>query len=207
MNRAFCFVVFLAVMGLSSSVALAREATPAADFLTPDPADCQVQPRTVENLTRLLATPVTSEATPDPARFVAPEGEPASDAAIAGVTATVNEMYACVNANAFLRMFSLYTDSLLSRMLVSEDVAPEALGLFATPVPPEAAVDRTSVAVRDVEVLADGRVGAWVVSHSPLGDGSDVTSYLIFIEQDGRYLVDDMVTLPAGSAQGTPAAG
>lgn len=207
MIRLFCAVTFLLVMGLAPSVAGAQEATPVAGFVTPDPAECTVAPRTIDDLKRYIATPTAADATPDPATFQVPDGEPANDAQIAGVTATVNEVNACANANAFLRMFALYSDGYLARSIPAEDLNPDALVYLATPIAPQEPNVRFSYDVRDIVVLDDGRIGALVTTFSPYGGGSYSTAWMAFIEQDGRYLVDDIVNLPGDSDQATPAAG
>ncbi len=190
------------------SAASAQDATPAADQVTPDPAACQVEPRTIETLTTFLATPAAVDATPEietgtPETFVVPEGEPADAETVAGVTATAHELFACYNANAYLQVFGLFTDEYLTRSFAEEGVNEEALGFFSMPAearPPEA---RESVAVRDVQVLADGRVGAFLVVRNPEAGDALVMDYTIFVEQDGRYLIDDVIFLPAEDEQGS----
>jgi hypothetical protein len=199
-RRLWIFAV-VALVGLSSGGVAAQDASPAAaDFVTPDPAECQVPPRTVDELVQFLATPAAGEpaaATPD---ALPTGGEPADPDTVAAVNGVTQEIYACINANAFLRVFALYTDAYISRSLVDEDVNPEALGLFATPIAPQAADERTSIAVSRVELLPDGRVGALVTSRDPLGDGADSPSYYIFTETNGRWLVDDVILNPTGAA-------
>lgn len=194
MFRRSCVVVILVLLGFMSGTVAAQEATPTGEFITPDPAECTVQPRTVDELMRFLATPAgAAQATPD---ILLSEGEPADAEVAAEVTATTRELYACYNANAFLQVFALFTDDYLARSMSSEGIAPEAIGLFATPIAAQAADERISIAVRDVQLLPDGRVGATVISRSPLGDGAESPSTYIFVERDGRWLVDDMILDP-----------
>ncbi len=203
MIRLLSAVGFLLILGLVPSAASAQMATPAAGFITPDPAACTVEPRTVEELKAYLADPGTPAATPDPADFTVPSGAPADEDQTAGVTATIDELNACVNANAFLRMFALYSDGYLARSLVAGDLNPDALNYFATPVAPQEADKRLSYEVQDIVVLDDGRIGAVIVTFSPYG-GSYSSEWIAFVEQDGRYLVDEIVALPDSA---TPAAG
>ena len=150
----------------------------------------------------LLATPSAGAASPTldgatPEVFVAPEGEPADDEIVAGVTATASGLYACYNANAFLRVFALFTDEYLARSFAEEGITEAAVGYLGASIEPQPAGERLSVAVQDVQVRADGRVGAFVASHNPAGDGENAVGYYVFIEQDGRYLIDEVVVLPA----------
>ena len=126
-----------------------------------------------------------------------PEGEPADDETVAGVTATANELYACYNANAFLQVFALHTDEYMARSFAEEGITEVAVGYLAAtlePNPPEA---WQSIGVQDVTLLPDGRVGALLVGHNPVGAGVGFVDYYIFIEQDGRYLIDEVVFPPA----------
>lgn len=196
MYRRLWILAVLLLLGLSSGGVAAQEASPAAaDFVTPDPAGCQVKPRTVDELRAYVtaATAATPAATPD-----ATEGEPADAATVDAVTTVTREIYACLNANAFLRMFALYSDGYLSRSLATEDINPDALVYFATPIAPQDADARYSMAIRDVRVLADGRVSVLVVDRTPLGDNKENTTIYIFVEHDGGWLVDDIVNNPAG---------
>ena len=52
-----------------------------------------------------------------------------------------------------------------------------------------------SIGVRDVIVLEDGRVGAYLVGHNPEAENGNFLDYTIFVEQDGRYAIDDVVFL------------
>lgn len=195
----------LLLAGLAPLAADAQEATPASDFVTPDPESCQIRPRTIENLATFLATPSAGTASPSitsatPQVPTAPDGMPADQDVVEGVTVTVYELYACYNANDFLRVFAFFTDGYMARSFASEDISPEAIGLFATPIPSQAADERISILIQDVQVLVDGRIGANVITHSPLGDGADSPSYYIFVEQDGRYLVDEVILPPVDAA-------
>ena len=201
MRRLFSVAAFLLVMGLAPPIVGAQDATPEVDLVTPDPAECVVEPRSIENILSYVATPsadgssTTLEgATPESTAL--PEGEPASEEIVAGVTDTVHEIYACLNANSFLQVFALYTDEYVARSVVEEGITEYGIGLLATPIAPQGADERDSFAVRDVQVLDDGRVGAYIVSSNPLGGGTLSTTFEIFVEQDGRYLVDEIIFLP-----------
>jgi hypothetical protein len=182
MHRRFWILAVLLLMGLAPRGAAAQEATPSDAFVTPDPAECQVAPRTVDEL-GAFASPEAL-----------PAGEPADDATTAEVTATIREITACANANAFLRMFALYSDAYLARSMASEDLNPDALALFATPIAPQAADARISIAIEAITTLPDGRASVVVTSRSPLGGNTESTSTYVLVKQDGRWLVDDIIT-------------
>ena len=188
MYRRLWILAVLVLLGLSSGGVAAQEASPAPDdFVTPDPADCTVEPRTVDELRAYLEMPAPS--TPVAATAV-PEGEPADDETAAAATSIINEFYACINANAFLRSYGLYSDAFLESSIAGQDLNPDALELFATPIAPQAEGKRVSIAVGDIEVLEDGRVSVAVVSRTPLGDNVESTTTFILVEQEGRWLID-----------------
>ena len=127
MGRLIALVVVLlslAVVGPAGT--RAQDATPgtgAAAFpITPDPADCQVAPRSADELLALWygpdGSPVATAATP-PAEaateVTVPLGPRADEASAAAVAATVGEVFACFEAGDTLRAFALFTDDLARR--------------------------------------------------------------------------------------------
>jgi pimeloyl-ACP methyl ester carboxylesterase len=180
----------------------AHQATPSPAALglelpmSPDPARCQIAPRPVEDFAGLIGTPVA----PTPAVFTEPTGTPADQGIVDAVTATIIEFAACQSAGDFLRVGALYTDAGLAEDFTWVDA--DALGfLAATPEP--AAQDSWQVvhSVSQVEVLDDGRVGARVEFGKDARYGAD---YLIFAEQDRRYLIDHFVDELLVTAEGVP---
>lgn len=192
----------------------AQETTPVAVPVTPDPAACRSEPRTIDELYALLGTPVPtasdtelSVSTPaaGPAPVSLPAGEPADSATVGAITATIVEAYACFNAGDYLRAFALYSDEALQRFAEQGPFTKDIAAFFLAT--PEAFPEdfRSSVlAVRDVRVLPDGRVGALVDTDDPtsLPEGTDV-DFVVFVEQGDRYLIDEEIT----DLEGSPAAG
>lgn len=185
----------------------AQEATPVAELVTPDPALCQVAPRPPESLAAFVGTPPAGPSTPvgaAPTPFVPPAGAAADATTVAGVTATAQELFACYNANDLARVVALFTDDYLRRSFAVEGVTAEALRLFAAPPEARPAAEREAISVRDVRLLPDGRVGALLVGRNPAATPPDFTDFTVFVERDGRYLIDDVVLLPP-EAVATPA--
>ncbi|HEX2282747.1 MAG TPA: hypothetical protein VHG52_13400 [Thermomicrobiales bacterium] len=199
-------VLVVVLTGALQSGVKAQGATPTADFITPDPDECMVEPRSLEALTA-LAAPSGAAATPQAAAESTPSdlptGGPADAETIAAVTATATELFACYNANDLLRVFALFTDDYLERAFAAEGVTGEALGFFAAPQAARPEEERESVSVRDVQVLPDGRVGAFLVVRNPAAADSEAVDFTVFVEAEGRYLIDDVVFLTPG-AIGTP---
>lgn len=186
-----------ALLALGLGQAGAQDATPVAPAGTPTAATCDAEPRPLADFQALIGAPIP----PTPATFAPPAGEPAGDEIVTDVTATFNGLVACFNATDLLRFGGYYTDAGFR-----EDVAPTAeqfVPIIQAGIvfPPDIAI--SVVDVRDVVVLDDGRVGAVVVYASPEGETTD---YIIFAEENGRYLIDFFVDEYGETAPATPAA-
>ena len=56
--------VALAIVALAPGVTLAQVGTPTPDFVSPDSAECQIAPRSIDSIASALATP-----SPEPPRW------------------------------------------------------------------------------------------------------------------------------------------
>ena len=182
----------------------AQEATPAFDvpgeMVAPDPDECRVEPRSDASLAALVASPAAATPeTPDFEALVA-EGEAADAAIVEAVSETVHEIYACLNAGEPLRAYALYSDDALRALFT---ILPPLEPDFATPTgtPPAPSPEEwTAVRVRDVRILADGRVTAFVDGLTPAGG---FALFGVFVRQGDRYLIDAFVTTSYPSATPT----
>lgn len=180
------------------------DASPEPTFpVTPDPAACTVEPRSTESLAALLGTPVAGDAPagsaqlPEPIVASVPVGQPADEKVTEDVIVTVAEFYACFNAGDSRRAFALASDAFLQRYVENNALtADEIAALIAEPEPVPVEVQATILAVTDVTVLPDGRVGAFVVTTSEWR-GLD-TGYLLFVQQGERWLLDEAIPFLAG---------
>ena len=197
-------MAFAAPMGFAAQPGMAQEATAVALPVSPDPALCTVEPRPLADFETLVAAPDASpaaapEATPE--SFVPPTGEPADAETAAAVTQTAVELFACYAAGDFLRAAALWTDDYLAaedtRLSYTED---DLAFLAATPVPEEPEVRLTLLALREMTVLSDGRVGAFL--DIEFADGTRETQYGIVELVDGRYRLDEVPFV--GPLDGTP---
>ena len=187
-------VVLLALLGPGR--ALAQEATPAAGAfpITPDPTECQVEPRSVEAFQAIRAETTPTAVAALATAVEVPLGQAADAEIVAGVITTVREALACGAAGDVHRVYSLYSEDAIR--MVPEVVMDAILTWTPEAVPAEERV--TLLAVTDVMALGDGRVGAFLVRTHPVS-GPD-TIYVTFVNEDGRWLVDDLVhfLLPEG---------
>lgn len=207
MHRIPHFAAFLAVVliiGGSFSVLqdpnpIAQETTPTPTFpATPNPAQCQVEPRLADAIVALLGTPpaptVPDSATPasEPSRIEVPLGRPANADVEAGVIATVYELQSCFNAGDFRRAFALVTDAYLQDFADEASLTAQDIAFFTAEPTPVLMDARTSIlAVTDVSLLGSGRAGAFVITDTPF-TGPD-TTYMNFVQQGDRWLVDEVI--------------
>jgi hypothetical protein len=174
----------------------AQEATPVPGLVVPDPAECTVAPRSVDDLAALLATPAAGAGRPAaPTPVTIPPGQPADAATVEGITRTTRETFACFSAGDFLRVFALVTDDAIRQLQVQGILTAEVVPFFAaTPVavPPEHRAGY--LAITDVSLLPDRRVGAFVVEVDPTlpPEGAE-TDYLVFEQVGDRWLIDEIV--------------
>ena len=196
-------IVMIAIMGLTfatiaNQAVVAQDATPAGEVI--DPAQCQVEPRTVEDIEQLIgAAAEGAEATPGAAGAGAMEGEDADEATVEAVTATYRELVACLNAGEYLRVYALYTDDYVSRYFAESGQTLEQLQ--ATPSPDQQQ-GTALVGVSNVRQLEGDRVAARVETADPTAGGTIVIDAVLVREGD-RYLIDDE-TVADAPEQGTP---
>jgi hypothetical protein len=151
------------------------------------------------------------EATPDPA-FRMPEGEPADDATVDAVLATVWQLGACINAGDFWgRYAALFTEDYFRRELERFGPIPEEelASMAASPVPLPAEFQVALLAIVDVRMLPDGRVAGLFDIQDPFAGGTEPSRfYWEFVQEDGRWLIDEQIMLgPVEPKQiGTPTA-
>jgi plastocyanin len=201
-------VTVLSMLLFAHPAVTAQDATPAAGEVV-DPAECQVEPRAIEEIEQLVGTAGEgAEATPEAAQAGSMEGEEADEATVQAVTQTYRELVACLNAGEFLRIYALYTDDYLRRTLADSGMDLEQIQ--ATPAPDQRETTAL-VAVSDVRQLAGGQVTARVeTTSSPEGTASVIQGVLEQVED--RYLIADETVVDAAaatpaSAEATPAAG
>jgi hypothetical protein len=192
----------LAIVALAPGLILAQEGTPTIDFVTPDPAECQIAPRSIESIASALASPVAGTPT-----MVTPEsdgtvGQAADAETVAAVMALAREATACGNLGDYRRVFALYTDNGLRVFAADRGMTAEQLAgaLAATPVPlPEESWQ--GVRVRNVRIQSDGRVTGFIDFRSPDAAG---TVFVALFRDGDRYLVDSEVAVPSAAATSTP---
>ncbi|MGH2560859.1 MAG: hypothetical protein ACRDJH_17480 [Thermomicrobiales bacterium] len=200
--RVVAALIALAMLG---GIDLVRP-SPAAAQESPDPSECQVEPRDDAWIADVIATPAVAvaspaalPATPVPADAL-PGGEPAGPDALFGINQTMRELVACVNAGDTQRALALLTDDASRETVVALFGVAIVSGPIpdATPTPLPADEQLPFFSIRDPRVLEDGRVGAIVSDDTR----PDYAFFIVFVEEDGRWLIDEAVATEAGGAAG-----
>jgi hypothetical protein len=170
--------------------ALAQMATPAAYPVAPEPAACVVAPVPVDEIVRIMGTPVTSLASPT--SFVIPEGEPADAETASEVVAALYQVFACANAGDAPRFASLYTDDFLRVFFAGVPTAELIAFLSAPPQPLSDDQKRTIVRIGEVQRHADGRAGVLIVLDEPDDPRTEEPDYVLLERVGDRWLVDEI---------------
>jgi hypothetical protein len=199
-RRTVCSLAF----GLLLSSVIGASAI-AQDDPSPNADECTLAPRTIEEMQELHGEPApegegerVSIIQATPVDFALPEGEPADEQTVAEVTAAVRNITACHNAGDFLAGMGGLTDEFIvtqvGKSLFDEDFVA---AMTATPVA-LAEEDQTVILdIREVTVLADGRVAVLFDYTSPTpheeGINGVETDLFIFENVDGTWLLDEAI--------------
>ena len=161
--------------------AAASNGTPVA--FDADPARCTVAPRTLDELERILAlttpsAPIERPLTGDPIDPTSETGQ--------GAIATLETLFACLNAGDRLRAYSLYTDAYLATIL-----QPGDLSTVATPQPNDPD-ELTRIVDIALSTLPDDRVLAQVTLDPALIPVQKIFDFVL-VQVDGRWRIDAVI--------------
>jgi hypothetical protein len=215
LTRAATGGAIVAMVAVAAPIA-AQEATPT---MGSGAVACTAEPRDVEELVGFYFDPQgTPVATPVPEIIAAesnlPTGEPVEAEIEAELNAVLTEIFTCFEVGQYARAFGLMTDDLARQFgpdtaNPDEDTAEEVRALLqaqlaATPTVDQEQMEEGLSAAeigqgRDFRMLDDGRVGGiWTAQ------GESV--FVVFEQQDGRWLADAFVGIEEAAASGTPEA-
>lgn len=205
MHRVIRLLVLLALLfGGTALAAGAQEGTPVVEDdgfpIVADPSLCTVEPRDPEALLDIWfpdgATPAAAMTQEQPTEVTIPLGEPlaADETIVTGIIDTTQQVLACFSAGDFPRALALFTDELVMSFGPSPDETREDVAGFleASPVPEGESAPVELLAVTNVMLLEDGRVGAFVVDR----DVDSETVFVIFEQGGDRWLVDEVIEFP-----------
>ncbi|MBX3069198.1 MAG: hypothetical protein KF883_01720 [Thermomicrobiales bacterium] len=171
-----------------AAICLGSVTAPGIRAQTPAAAHCDVAPRTIEELTAILATPVPAGGSP--VAFSAPAGLPVDDDVAKEIEATIAHLFACLNAGETLRAYALYSDDYLHHILATQ--SPTELTALATPRPVDTDEHTIVLGVENPQRLPDGRVYATVILDPALIPVQKRFGFFL-VKQDGRWLIDDVL--------------
>ena len=188
-----------------------QQATPAVPVASPvaspvATAECSVAPRTVGGIAEIITEAALANSTvfAAPIPYTRPAGTPADEAAVAGVTETVQQLVACVNVGDFMRFLGLFSDAGLRRYAVALQLPMTADDTRLVPDP--SVNDQLALgSIEDILVLPDGRIS--VLVHLNVLADTENPNYdlqLILVRVDDRWPIDEFIQIePAATPQAT----
>ena len=217
MGRCRVLLVVLLVMLMVPRAVLAQDSGEgtAGSTRTVAPDDCVAEPRAPEEIATILA--LDGEGVPPPAliQINPPFGELADAETTRAIITTTRQIISCFNAGDIPRAASVMTEAGVRRVYwgLTIDEENRDLARQRIPAPPERRADAfliQLITITDVSVLPDGRVASFVVMNEPLlPPGGPETLLFVFANQEGQWLLDDLVDFSIVSMipeeEGTPA--
>lgn len=196
--------VALVLVLATASVAL-PQGSPPATVIVPKPSDCVTPPIAVKTRPSATPAPIIStdaQLTPSPSPTIPPTTHDADPATRQAVTETLTQFLACSNAGDPLRWLALLTPHAQAQ-IVPGGFSVETMATFqATPV---LETEWTLIeGIDTTKITSDGRVLMTARLRSGL-DGKTKEATILFVNSNGRYLIDDIVW-PGMIETGTPAA-
>jgi hypothetical protein len=211
MRRLLVLVTIVLTIFLSFPTGLlAQDGSPVA---SPPAVACAATPRSAEEVLSLWyepnGSPVATSIEPNPAASPAalPAGDSADLETVAAINTTVQAWATCYNAGDVLGTLGLLSDDLVRRQgpQAGATRGETSAALAALSLPPAEPLIVSEAG--DARVLNDGRVAAIFVFGDPQLPAATV--FIVFVDVDGRWLLDDIQTAPTASelsAAATPAA-
>lgn len=179
----------------------------------PDPDECGIEPRTIDGMLALAATPAPDSSpvaftapatTPSPAATAAPStaapaatdaGRPATAAMIGQIQRTVRELVACGNAGDLLRVWAFFTDDFVASEATEQGILFNRTILTAR-VRAQGERQDAMPTISTVRSFDDGRLSAELTlpPDSPFafvtGETGEVTC--VFAQENGRWRIAEV---------------
>jgi hypothetical protein len=157
----------------------------------PQPAspETTVQPRTAEEINRLMANHTNDVREWAPSINEVRASAASSTHTTALLTRTARDVVAAFNAGLPLLAFAHFSDEFFQRM---SDLSDDERKALSDPADPLLATDQqTFIGLKDARTLSDGRVSAIVVTRLP--DGPESKKVVLFRRLGDRYVIDAIV--------------
>lgn len=158
------------------------------------PDACVTTPRSITEIEALAGTPTET-------RVMDVASDAVDGPTIDAITAISEQLLACTNAMDTLARLGLFSPNYLATEFSAGLPEGFVAAASAEPVPLPEGSWLTLGAIENVQLLADGRVSATVVVNDPSGQlGGEATqsAHLIFVQQDNRWLIDEMMLVSDG---------
>lgn len=170
--------------------------TEETDLVVPDPSECRVEPRTIEEVQAIAADPGEPDelTASDVLDLLGADPQSVPAAVALQMELTVREAVACSNAGEVLRLWALFTDDYLRRGFARSAEPMDAADLESLATPQAGRGDAMPELVGFWQ-LGDGRTVAWVrpVDDRPITALTPEPGELVvvFALVEGEYRIDE----------------
>jgi hypothetical protein len=188
--------IFLAVFIL----AFGHAGTIEASQTTPESGLCSAEPRHIEAIADLAATPAA-----EPLAFSETDAAPPDGAQLAEIRATIEAAIDCANGNDPLRALAYFTDRYVAERFGNahpDDLASLTAAASRQPVPATEEDQLSIVALTDGQIGASGSVARIEVQTT--NGSASFTDRLVLVKNGDHWSIDSWE--PIEETQGTPAA-
>ncbi|MEZ4499247.1 MAG: hypothetical protein R2839_04080 [Thermomicrobiales bacterium] len=175
------------ILGLTVISGGAQESTP-----LPTDGACTVEPRTQEEVNALAAIAAATPATEIvPVTVRLPAGDPVDEDVVDQLLATLNQADACAAERDILRFLAMYSDYFVVNYVFGNEPVGIDTGGQAAPQVNAEGTPIPRVNVIDAAVQIDDGV---IAAHVFVTGTSDFGSIVWFVEQDGRWIIQDIAS-------------
>ena len=201
-------VALTSMVALPLSGAFAQEATAVAvTEISVDPATCTTEGISTDHAAELLSTPVATPELPltDAGIVALPEGVPSTEAELAPVLVTLEQLWSCNNARDKAKVYANFTDQALQETMgftegSSWDQAELRADVAAalTPGEPRTPEEWATInAIVSATTYEDGQIGLLILNTDPfVANGNEVQDYFKFVIEDGVAKVSQVILDP-----------
>ena len=193
-RRALSLTIVLSVLVSCGALRVSAQESPAP--VSPDPAACTIEPRSLPSIAALWDGKPVPDSLPARAEVTIPIGSELDAVTRAAVTTTIHGIFACLNGPDMGRAFAYLTDDALVSNFgwAVQAIAQGESWVMNTrdQMPPE--MRMTILALGPIMRLPDGRVGALVTFHDPNSDPETKIAalYLVLSLQGPIWQIDEV---------------
>ena len=187
-------------MALLLALVLAAPLSGNAQDSTPIAGGCTVEPMPQAHIDELVAQAATPAVPVTATPVDLSQGQTVSDDIQTKLRSAIQQVESCAQLQDLPRLLSLYSDRFIVEQVFASEPVQIIPNIDGTPIGgnvPPGATDQQDMLLDAVQ-FPDGRIAATVSSNAWGGD----PHLYIFVQQDGRWLIDEIGPVPSDSNVG-----